>query len=228
MIDPQHCMPHEAMATVAFLPYDAWAPRGDSLPSTGQRMAQRYAGKTRVTVMQEPVGSVDSAWFEEHWPQTQPVVRNYVLGLIGRCGATDEIVQEVAYTCLRRIASFDSSRNFTAWALGVARLEVFTHRRRQILLPLEDFPDLEMAMSDAQEINSNQDELRRTALLSCHKRLSDQQRQFVDLRYGENCSHDEMAKRLGMRIGSIKVAMSRIRSLLRKCVEHRLAGTATP
>jgi RNA polymerase sigma-70 factor (ECF subfamily) len=150
------------------------------------------------------------------------------LGLLGRRGATDEVVQEVAYTCLRRIATFDTSRDFTAWALGVARLEVFTHRRRQILLPLGDFPDLEVALSDVQEIAANQDDLRRKALLTCQERLSEQHRRFIDLRYGENCSHDEMAERMGMRVGTIKVALSRIRGLLRQCVEHRLAGTGAP
>lgn len=176
----------------------------------------------------EPVKPAGSALFDTHWPQAQPIVRNYILGLLGRRGATDEVVQEVAYTCLRRIATFDTTRDFSAWAVGVARLEVFTHRRRQILLPLGDFPELEVALSDPQEILANQDDLRRKALLTCQERLSEQQRRFIDLRYGENCSHDEMAERLSMRIGTIKVALSRIRAVLRQCVEHRLAGTGAP
>lgn len=176
----------------------------------------------------EPVKPAGSALFDAHWPQAQPIVRNYILGLLGRRGATDEVVQEVAYTCLRRIATFDTTRDFSAWAVGVARLEVFTHRRRQILLPLGDFPELEVALSDPQEILANQDDLRRKALLTCQERLSEQQRRFIDLRYGENCSHDEMAERLSMRIGTIKVALSRIRAVLRQCVEHRLAGTGAP
>lgn len=178
--------------------------------------------------MQEPVEHDGAAQFDAHWPQAQPIVRNYILGLIGRRGAIDEVVQEVAFTCLRRIATFDRNRDFTAWALGVARLEVFTHRRRQVLLPLGDFPQLEIALSDPQEIVSDQANLRRQALLNCQERLSDQHRRFLDLRYGENCSHDEMAERLHMRAGTIKVALSRIRTLLRHCVEHRLAGTGAP
>ncbi len=178
--------------------------------------------------MQESVEHDGAALFGAHWPPAQPIVRNYILGLIGRRGAIDEVVQEVAFICLRRIATFDRSRDFTAWALGVARLEVFTYRRRQVLLPLGDFPELEIALSDPQELLSDQADVRRQALHICQERLSDQHRRFIDLRYGENCSHDEMAERLNMRAGTIKVALSRIRTLLRQCVEHRLAGTGAP
>jgi len=178
--------------------------------------------------MHDPVGGDDRAQFDAHWPHAQPIVRSYILGLLGRRGPTDEVVQEVAFTCLRRIASFDRSRDFTAWALGVARLEVFTHRRRQVLLPLDDFPELEVALSDTEELLSDQSEARRKALVTCQARLSDHHRRFIDLRYGENRSHDEMAERLSMRVGAVKVALSRIRALLRQCVEHRLAGTSAP
>lgn len=178
--------------------------------------------------MQEPGGDDGTALFEAHWPRAQPIVRNYIMGLIGRRGAIDEVVQEVAFTCLRRIATFDRSRDFTAWALGVARLEVFTHRRRQVLLPLGDFPELEAALSDAQEHLSDQSESRQKALVTCQERLSDQYRRFIDLRYGENRSHDEIAECLRMSVGAVKVALSRIRTLLRQCVEHRLAGTGAP
>jgi len=179
-------------------------------------------------LMQEPVGQNARTLFDTHWPLAQPIVRNYILGLLGRRGATDEVVQEVAFTCLRRLSTFDPSRDFTAWAIGVARLEVFTHRRRQVLLPLADFPELEVALSDPQELLADHNELRRKALLICQERLSEQHRRFIELRYGDNCSHDDIAQRLEMRVGTVKVALSRIRTLLRECVEHRLSGTGAP
>ena len=72
---------------------------------------------------------------------------------------------------------------------------------------------------------SDQDELRRKALLSCQEKLSDQHRQYIDLYYSDNCSHEKMGEQLGMRSATVKVALSRIRALLRQCVEHRIAGT---
>ena len=175
--------------------------------------------------MQDPVMPNDSAIFDAHWPKAQPIVKDYIKGLLGRHGAIDEVIQEVAYTCLRRIATFDQQRNFTAWALGIARLEVFTHRRRQVLLPIGNYPELEVVLSDTHEMLSDQDELRRKALLSCQEKLSDQHRQYIDLYYSDNCSHEKMGEQLGMRSATVKVALSRIRALLRQCVEHRIAGT---
>jgi RNA polymerase sigma-70 factor, ECF subfamily len=175
--------------------------------------------------MEDPATPPGSHLFDAHWPAAQPIVKNYIVGLLGRRGAIDEVVQEVAYTCLRRIATFDQARSFTAWALGIARLEVFTHRRQQVLLSLGNFPELEAAMSDTQEILSDHEEKRRKALALCQERLSEQQRKFIDLYYKEDSSHDKMAEQLGMRSGTVKVALSRIRALLRQCVEHRLTGT---
>ncbi len=166
--------------------------------------------------------------FESQWPQAQPIVRHYIMGLIGRRGAVDEIVQEVAFICLRRISTFDKNRSFTAWAIGVARLEVFTHRRQQVLLSLDHFPELEVTLSNAEEHLADLNELRQNALLICLDRLSDQFRKFIDLRYGQNQSHEDMAEHLRMSISAIKVTLTRIRTQLRDCVEHRLSGTGAP
>jgi RNA polymerase sigma-70 factor, ECF subfamily len=167
-------------------------------------------------------------FFESQWPGAQPIVRKYIMGLIGRRGAIDEIVQEVAYICLRRIATFDKNRSFTAWAIGIARLEVFTHRRQQVLLSIDHFPDLEMKLSDAEENVTDFSDLRQRALTLCLERLTDNYQKFIDLRYGKNQSHEDMAEHLGMSIIAIKVSLTRIRAQLRECVEHRLSGTSAP
>ena len=178
--------------------------------------------------MQDQSEAENRDLFESQWPEAQPIVRHYIMGLIGRRGAIDEIVQEVAFICLRRIATFDKTRSFTAWAIGVARLEVFTHRRQQVLLSLDHFPELEVTLSDAQEHLADLNDLRQNALPICLERLSDQCRTFIDLRYGQNQSHEDMAERMRMSINAIKTTLTRIRAQLRECVEHRLSGTGAP
>jgi RNA polymerase sigma-70 factor, ECF subfamily len=182
--------------------------------------------QAEVADMPEPEVPSSSALFDTHWPAAQPAVKRYIVSFLGRNGAIDEVVQEVAYACLRRLATFDPQRNFTAWALGIARLEIFTHRRRQVLLPLEHYPELEVVMSEAQEAFIDEGERRRRALVTCQERLSDQQRSLITLHYVNNHSHEQMAEQLNMLPGTVRVALTRIRALLRNCVEHRLAGTA--
>jgi RNA polymerase sigma-70 factor, ECF subfamily len=198
-----------------------WA-RSRVLDSTAQVQFPRF---TSMPLRSE---SNNSAMFEQQWPQAQPVVRQYLVGLLGRRGAVDEVMQEVAFICLQRIATFDQSRSFTAWALGVARLEVFSHRRKQVLLSIEQLPQLEEAMSDANDYVAELSDPRQTALLRCLENLSIPYRNFIELRYHQNMTHEQIAETLTMNLGAVKMMLSRIRAQLRDCIERRVSGTGEP
>jgi RNA polymerase sigma-70 factor, ECF subfamily len=164
-----------------------------------------------------------SELFAARWPLAQPAIHGYLYGLVGNRSAADDILQEVAVTCLRRMHSYDRARPFTAWALGVARLEFFTHRRRETRLPIERHPGLEAALSDPADHLDDELDRQRDALQHCLGQVGEHQRRFLELRYVDDRSNDQIADQLALRADSVKVMLSRIRAVLRACVERRLA-----
>lgn len=170
----------------------------------------------------------DSDLFLSLWKESENSVIKYVVGLVGRHSIADEIVQEVAFICWRRLSSFERGRNFTAWALGIARLEVFTHRRRHILSPISEVPALEAVMGDSEEFIQQQNHERSHALIGCIQKLTGQQKKMLELHYGRNHRHEEMAAILQIQISTITVALSRIRGLLRSCINKYVSQAGEP
>ncbi|MBA3684513.1 MAG: sigma-70 family RNA polymerase sigma factor [Planctomycetes bacterium] len=164
-----------------------------------------------------------SELFASSWPMAQPAVYGYIYGLVGNRSSADDVLQEVAVTCMRRMHTFDRARSFTAWALGVARLEIFTHRRRELRLPIERHPGLEAAIGDPADHLDEALDRQRDALQECLGQVGAHQRRFLELRYVDERSNDEIAGELGLRPDSVKVMLSRIRTALRACIDRRIA-----
>src|SRR3954467_15643252 len=71
----------------------------------------------------------DNERFAGLWTRAQPLVAGYILGLIGDAHQAEDILQNTAIVCLRKIAAYDPARPFAAWAIGFARLEVLASKR---------------------------------------------------------------------------------------------------
>ena len=181
--------------------------------------------QTTSPICQPTANIISNEVFSALWQSAEVSVFRFVVSLVGRRSTADEIVQEVAYICLKQWATYEQNRNFTAWALGIARLEIFTHRRRQILLPISEIPELEMIMGDPDRHLRHQHEERHRALEQCMNKLADHQKRILEQRYGRGHSYEEMSGTLRIQMTSLKAMLSHIRKLLRDCINQRLAKT---
>ena len=64
---------------------------------------------------------------------------------------------------------------------------------------------------------------RREALEACLDELPTRSRRLLDLRYVEEQSVADMAREIGSTLGSVRVLLSRVRTVLASCIERRLA-----
>jgi RNA polymerase sigma-70 factor (ECF subfamily) len=65
----------------------------------------------------------------------------------------------------------------------------------------------------------------REALNKCTRQLRGRARQLVELHYVRELRPTRIAQQLGMSANAVFVALHRVRTALRKCVEARLAAT---
>lgn len=152
----------------------------------------------------------------------QSKVMAFILSLHPQFDAADDILQETFLVITRKADTFAESTNFLAWACTVARFKVLEHRRRvrqdTARLSDEAVECLAAALPDDRFFEEHL-----AALRQCLHRLAPHARELVWLRYHGGQEPEEIARRIGWSPGGVRVALSRARALLRKCVELRLA-----
>ena len=119
-------------------------------------------------------------------------------------------------------ARFRPGTNFLAWAFTIARLEVLHHRtrvkRRGHVLISDELLDMlanELPSTDDHDIYLN-------ALESCKAKLTENQRELIDIRYEPGQSLESYAHQTGRKASALRVALMRIRTALRECIERSI------
>ena len=160
--------------------------------------------------------------FLRAWSATQPVLAAYLMSLVGNHHVADDLIQEVAITCWKRFADYDTTRPFLPWALGIARIQVFSAWRARSRQP--QALDEDVAANLEAETPAEEPALadRVQALRTCLEGLPEASRQVVQVVYGQDMEQTEAAERLGTSHGALRVRLTRLREVLRACIERRL------
>jgi len=151
----------------------------------------------------------------------------YVYSLVAPSADADDILQQTKMVMWRSFDQFEPGTNFLAWARKVAFNQILTYRRQKKRdhLPLSE-ETLEAIGHEVAKL-SDQADGRREALQECLRRLPEEQRQMVLLRYYEELDIDNIAERISSTSGAVYRALSRVRFTLLACVEKKLANERT-
>jgi RNA polymerase sigma-70 factor, ECF subfamily len=147
----------------------------------------------------------------------------YIASLLGNPQQAEEVLQETNVVLCRQADEFPTIANFTAWAMRVAYFQVLTYRKRH-QRDRHTFDDQLLGLI-AQEAASPSDDFedRLGALAECLGQLPESPRNMILRRYQPDNSLETMSFEYGRSVGAIKQLMYRIRTILRQCVERRLA-----
>jgi RNA polymerase sigma-70 factor, ECF subfamily len=158
------------------------------------------------------------------WERVRHAVFAQLLAGIGSFHDAEDVLQEVAVSVAKNYGSYDSSRPFIAWALGVARnhmLMYFRKHRRDRLVFNEHLMGIISRHLEA--IADEPVDQRREALHKCLHRLNASRRRLVEMRYSSGLSINEIAERIGQSTAAVKGSLHRVRKVLEKCVRVRTA-----
>ncbi len=161
--------------------------------------------------------------FTHYWLQAEPSVSAYVFASISGFHDAEDVVQRIAQELARRFDEYDPSRPFVAWSLWIAKSRVIdfyrTQNRARIIFSDELLSQLAEMIARQADGRSH----RREALDACLDELPAKSRQLLDLRYVDELSVEEAAGAVGSTSGSVRVILSRVRTVLASCIERRLA-----
>jgi RNA polymerase sigma-70 factor (ECF subfamily) len=129
----------------------------------------------------------------------QPALLAYVLSLEPSYADAQDIVQEVFLAVSRKADSWSAGTNFTAWVYAIARFEVLHFQRRRA--------------RGGRRLDEEVVELL--------QQLAPRARELILLRYHQGYKPERIATIVGWSINAVRVALTRARQSLRRCLEKR-------
>jgi RNA polymerase sigma-70 factor (ECF subfamily) len=158
----------------------------------------------------------------------QPVWR-VVAAMLQDFEQSRELLQQVFVEAYLHLDQYELGRDFEIWIKAIARNAVRQELRRLARKSANlEFYRQALERRWADESVAQKDELRYLeALADCRQELPLRSAQAVELRYEQGRSFDEIATMLETSRSAAEKLLSRVRVLLKKCIERRIAQAGT-
>ncbi len=162
--------------------------------------------------------------FIRHWTAAQSTIAAYVRGLIPDRQQAEDLLQDIAVQLMNKFDGYDPSRPFVAWALGFAKFAVMNSKRTRARSFITYQPDILDAVTEVYEERLPDYEHKKAALNQCLELVKGRNRRMLVMRYWNDMKPKAIAKKMGMRSGAVRVALSRTRNALLKCIKQHVSS----
>ncbi len=164
----------------------------------------------------------DPRGLEKLYELLAPQLFGFLRRMLPRKDLAEEALQDTFVNIWRRIEGYDGARGeIRTWIFAIAHHRaVDILRRERRLVPTPD-TDLESLLATAPPETAHEPlaQLEETRLRDCLGRLSQDQRRVLFLAYYHDRTQEEIARRLGSPLGTVKSWMRRGLLGLRRCLE---------
>lgn len=178
-------------------------------------------------MLPQPHGDFSAADFDALLVAVQPRLRAYVTTLLGGCSAVDDIVQDTCVVLIQKRELFEPGTNFTAWAFRVAYFKAAGWRRdmqREGRVMLTE-PTFQAVAAIAEARFSERPPIA-DALSKCLAELPARDQELIRIKYADGVSLTQHAAETTRNANALHKAISRVRLVLRACVDRRLRTEA--
>jgi len=137
-----------------------------------------------------------------------------------------DIVQDVFLEAFRNLDAFDPDHEFVTWLRSICRHRVMNHFRRTKVHRSAMQSLISEALAEKLERLSGRSDNsieRIEALKGCVKRLGPKHRQLIHLRYHAHAAVKDIAENLGQTAAGTSMLLHRVRTILARCIERKLA-----
>jgi len=177
----------------------------------------KILGSMRYMDNKEP----KSAQFFRYYNGAQKRLYAYLLMMVHNHSDAEDLLQETASALWEQYEQFDPGRNFTAWAIGIARNKAIDFlRQKRTTRPMFSDSFYEKMSTLAEEESQNVDR-RLLALRTCIKQLSADNQRLLRLRFEEGISIKKLSQNSPYSPQALYKKISRIYSSLYNCI-HRI------
>jgi RNA polymerase sigma-70 factor (ECF subfamily) len=150
-------------------------------------------------------------------------VRGLAARLAPRVAEADDLAQEAFLVALRRKDELDLDRDLRPWLAQVVRnlsRQAWDRALREDRLRRDGLAEyLEALDADPSGLF---DEPSKAALRRCLEKLPERSRTLLNLRYNLGLRSEAISEKVGSRADAVRMALLRIRELLRECIDRTL------
>jgi RNA polymerase sigma-70 factor (ECF subfamily) len=163
--------------------------------------------------------------FVERFVRSQDRIYAYVVLQLPNRTDAEEVFQQTSLVLWKKWQQFDPSRDFVAWACGIAHHEVRNflrkHRDRgRVSLSEGVLAEVAQVRLELQDVL----ESRRQALLHCLDQLDQGNRAVLERCYAGQDNIKTIAEELGQRPNVLYMLLKRLRRALFDCINRTLAA----
>jgi RNA polymerase sigma-70 factor (ECF subfamily) len=167
----------------------------------------------------------DIGEFEKVLRETQSVVRAYIAGMGTPLDLVDDLAQDVYMEYYRGTARRPAEVEPIRWLKGIAKnlcMNHFRKSKRAAALHQEAMAEL------LEREDVDREPPLPGALDACLEKLPGRSREMIGLRYREGMESAAIGEAVGLSSSAVRIALLRIRSALRECLDRRPAEEGTP
>lgn len=159
----------------------------------------------------------DRGAFEAIYRRFQRPLAAYLLRLVGRPDAVDELVDDTLLVVWKSAGRFDGRSRLSTWIFGIAYRKALKHfeRQRREASRSGEVEGEQVAPGEGPESRHARRELA-VQVISALDRLPAEQRGVVMLTYYQGLSYPEIAEVMDCPLGTVKTRMFHARAKLRK------------
>lgn len=164
----------------------------------------------------------NSVRFVQQLADAQRGLYAYILQLLPNRMDADDVLQATNIVMWSKRADFCDGTDFAAWAARIAYYEVLTHRKKQHRDKLRFDDQLIEQLAEEATADAGQMDLILHTLRQCMEKLSETDRELVEMQYADDLRPRQIAEQVGRSAGAIAQAMHRIRTGLLHCIDESL------
>lgn len=148
--------------------------------------------------------------YESFYADNHDRVLHYVQNKRANYEDAEDLTSEVFLYCYRNFENYDPEKgSITTWLYLIVNSRLKNHYRDHV--SYVDFETISETMHD-QGIDLDESvyiEQLHSALMQAIQSLPERQQTIIKMRYFQNCSSDEIGKKLGLSPGNVRVLLSR-------------------
>lgn len=185
-------------------------------------MTARRGDPDVLRALLERVVSRDRAAFRALYDAASPKLFAVLLRILGRAELAEDVLQDAFLSIWNRAEQYrPASATPMSWMVAIARnraIDILRKRSEASLEDLDDAAEPKSELPDPLTLAEQSAELR--ALAGCLKRLEPKQRVCLLMAYYYGYTHEEIARRSGVPVGTVKSWLSRSMKRIRDCLDH--------
>lgn len=180
-------------------------------------------------IEQARAGSTDA--FTEIVRMHQARVRAYLGRYTRDSDVVDDLAQEVFLTAFKNLPTYRGESELSYWLLGIARNKALLHLRGKVRRHAHESNSIQTILAQREQETVEDEHVRVeqhgrevAALQECLKKLPEPSAKMLREYYFQERSAVEIARTAGRQEGAVRMALLRVRQILRDCIEKRLAA----